>query len=93
MALVAITSTNDISTCGAFELFGETKIIAEGLVVGEYIDLYEENSTGAYQPVMYGGRQIRLEPGDMSFPFVGYGNYKALKGGSYAATRKVHYVA
>ena len=94
-SVTEITAAKAIGDCVAITLIGPTKIVAEGLLYGEEIFIYEETVTeGNYQLVPEsGGRVAKLEPGNHSVIFNGYGKYKFLLGENTNAARKVGYVA
>jgi len=79
---IVVAANVAAATSAAFELSGETKIIAYPLAVGnaEYVQLLEEEPGGTYVPVVNkDGVGVFLTNSQPSQIIVGYGSYKLSK--------------
>jgi len=88
--MTAITSTDDIDTCVAFDLMGRGRISASDLT-GEYkVNIYEEMPDGTYRLATEDGiNGLALTAAQPSRNVELYGNHKAVK--SNAAIGDVTY--
>lgn len=94
-SVTQITTSKVLADCTAVTLAGATKILAEGMVAGDSVTIYEETVTeGNYQKVPADKqRTVALTPTMPSILFEGYGNYKFLLGADTATGLKVGYVS
>lgn len=94
-SVTEITASKVLVGCTAYQLNGQYKIVAEGMLADEEVIFYQETVTeGNYQIVCEsGGRAMKLEPGRDSDIFTLAGNYKFLLGENTDAARKVGYAA
>lgn len=69
----------DLNTVTAMELDGLAKIVANDLLEGEFVKLWEEQPGGGYGPVMSDDEQIMLTRVKPSAVFLAKGNYKCTK--------------
>ena len=94
-SVTEIVAAKTLGVCTAYQMNGQYKIVAEGMLGGEEVIIYQETLTeGNYQSVgESGGRVMRLEPGRDSDIFTLAGKYKFLLGANTDAGRKVGYAA
>jgi len=92
-SVTEIVAAKTLAGCTAVLLLTPVKIVAEGMLDGEEITIYEETVTeGSYQVVQEThGRVAHLEKSMQSIIFEGYGNYKFLLSANTAEARKVGY--
>lgn len=77
---IHITNVTAATTSAAFDVFGESKLIASGLAGDEYAVLMEEGPDGVYRPVINNsGLSVQVTVKQPSQVFVGYGSYKVYK--------------
>lgn len=77
---IKIAAATAVTTSSAFDLFGEGKIIAGGLVGDEYVKLLEETPSGTYVDAINDkGLGVTLTATQPSRIIVGYGSYKLYK--------------